>query len=247
MEGQLPKKAALAKRCRRILNYKIASSLSLLILGLYVCQPASAAQDICPAASAGFSPKLFYPADTQTVANALGNTLRALAIPVASAENSHIVTDNLAGPTSDTNGQVTSSRYRFDIHLIQMSGKTHISIATLLETASGPAGGPPGSWHNVTLLHIPSSLVCNKWLSEAFEHTFNGQPAVLTAQTTSASAGSTAGATGAAPVLGVQLKQQAAPASSQFDGGLGSSGDIGAGASPASAGTSSKPAQTRTH
>jgi hypothetical protein len=208
----------------------LASTLSLLICSLYVGQPAQAMDSICPPTSAGFSLKQNYAGDPQTMMNAVGATLKALSIPMVSTQNQEVTTDKLQVPivgSPDSKGQVTSTRIRFKIAAGQRNGQTRVSILTTIDTASAPAGTLPTDWHDVTLFHAPTAVACNHWLYEALDNTLNGRPPTQTAQEQLAHLGGATPAS-ATPIAGVQSKSQTG-AASKFDGGLGSSGDIGGG------------------
>jgi hypothetical protein len=78
------------------------------------CLRALAADSVIES-SPGFSPKLFYPVDPQSPADAMHKTLSILSIAETQAGSSTINTDYVDGPTSNVAGKITHSRYKFTI------------------------------------------------------------------------------------------------------------------------------------
>jgi hypothetical protein len=228
--------------CRRLLRSRFTKPLSFLIFGVYLYQGAYAEPASFPQASPGYSAKKFYTLDQATLVTALGNTLKALSIPVVSVQNNTITTDYMEGPTTNSGLLSKHTRYKYEIHILPpLFGHVLVNIGATIEASSGPPTGPFGPWQNVTLFSLPSSLMVRDYLSEAFEATLNGGQVHASAQqqTLSASSAAPAGAgsatSGSAAPLGSPLLTGGSGGSSNFDGGLGASGDVGGGTNSAAA------------
>jgi hypothetical protein len=213
-------------------------SLSALIFGLYCWQGANAEPASFPQASPGYSAKKFYTADTATLLTALGNTLKALSIPVASIQNNTITTDYVEGPTTNSvlvSNQISHTRYKYEIHILPpLFGHSLVTIGAIIEASSGPPNGPFGPWLNVTVFSHPVSVMVKDYLSEAFETTLNGGQVRANAQPATLTAGSPAPANAASPApMGNPLLTGGSGGNSNFDGGLGASGDVGGGSNSA--------------
>lgn len=156
--------------------------------------PSVGADNLMPEASPGFVPKMTYSQDVGTVIRAITDTLSSLSIPIASSSDKEIVTDYVDGPTTQTSGRITHSRYRFMIGVRPgFTGGTKVSINVRTEASSGPDGAPL-NWHNVSFFNLGVENKTRAWLYEKVEQTLS--TGSMTAGSMTTSTGKTTTSTG---------------------------------------------------